>query len=143
MPYDAQKIADKLVRRVASSTQDYRDGVMRVTTAPGVKAVQKKDKLRSNFLQALESGKWERNTSAVTLDEWQQAAASKGAERLATGVEGARDKILTFFEEFLPYVENVKKSLDQMPDATPEQRRQKMIANVEQLSKFRRTRRRR
>lgn len=143
MARDPSKIAEKQIRRAQEASGDYVDGVNAVAEAPGLKAVRKKDKMKSNFIKSLDDGKWENNTKAVTLEEWKSKAARKGGERYAPGVEAARDDIMAFHAEFQPFIASVKAELDNMPDATPEQRKTKMIANFERMSKFRRTRRRR
>lgn len=143
MPKSPADIAAKQVRRAQEASQDYIAGVQAVTEAPGVKAVRKKDKLRANFLASVDNGKWEANTSAVTREEWQDKTVRKGGERYARGVEESKEAIMAFHEEFQPFVQQVKRELDAMPDATPEQRKAKMVANFDKMSKFKRTRRRR
>lgn len=143
MPKTAQQITDKQVRRAQEAADDYLQGAEGVTEAPGVKAVRKKDKLRANFNAAVDSGKWEENTKAVSNDEWKRSVREKGAPRYASGVEAARPDILAFHEEFQAFLNNVKKEIDAMPDTTPEQRIAKMVANARAISKFKRTRRRR
>ena len=143
MSRDPRKVAEKQIRRAQEASQDYVDGIKGVTEAPGLKAVKKKDKMKANFLKSLDDGKYERNTAAVSLQDWQAAAETKGAPRYSSGVEAARNDIIAFQEEFQPFVDGVKRELDAMPDATPEQRKAKMLANFEKMSKFRRTKRRR
>lgn len=143
MPKNAADIAAKQVRRAQEASQDYIAGVQAVTESPGARAVKKKDKLRANFLASVDNGKWENNTSAVTREEWQEATVSKGGSRYASGVEAAKSKIEAFHNEFQPFVQQVKRELDSMPDATPEQREAKMLANVRKMRAFKRTRRRR
>lgn len=141
MARDAAKVTAKQIRNAQNGAQSYVEGVQDVKDAPGKKAARKKDKYKANVNAAVD--KWAENVEAVSLDEWQRAASGKGAERFAPGIEAARDKISAFHAEFQPFVAQVKAELDAMPDATPEQRKQKMLANVEKMSKFKRSRRRR
>lgn len=143
MPKSAQEIANKQVRRAQEASADYVSGVESVTESPGARAVKKKDKLRNNVIAAIDSGKWEANTAAVSLEEWKSKTKSKGGERYARGVEESREAIIAFHEEFQPFVQRVKAELDQMPDATKEQRKAKMVANFDKMSQFKRSRRRR
>ena len=143
MAKSAADIAAKQVRRAQEASQDYIAGVQGVNEAPGTRAVKKKDKLRANFIAAIDNGKWEANTAAVGKEEWIEATVSKGGARYASGVEAAKGKIEAFHAEFQPFVQQVKRELDNMPDATPEQREAKMLANVRKMRAFKRTRRRR
>ncbi len=137
---DPIKVTEKQIRNAANGAPAYVESIRDVKEAPGAKAVRKADKYKQNTLAAVD--KWKENTGAVSLQEWQEAAATKGGERFAPGIEAARSKILAFQQQFQPFVDGVKKELDAMPDATPDQREQKMLANVRKMRTFKRTRRR-
>lgn len=137
------KIAQKQIRNAQNATQDYVDGIDGVDSAPGQAAVKKKDKLRNNFNAAIDSGKWANNTAAVSLDEWKKAAKEKGGERFGPGVAKAADDIIAFHEDFGPKRDRLQAEIDAMPDATPEQREQKMLANKRGMAKLKRGPRRR
>lgn len=143
MPKSPQEIAAKQIRRAQEASQDYVAGVQGVTEAPGAKAVRKKEKLRANFNASLDNGKWEQNTAAVTKEEWINSTVEKGGQRYASGVEASRGKIEAFQADLQQYLSATKAEIDNMPDATPEQRDAKMLANVRRMRKFKRTRRRR
>lgn len=137
---DPVKVTEKQIRNAANGATAYSDGVRDVKEAPGAKAARKKDKYKANVMASVD--KWAENVGAVSLQEWAEATTGKGAERFASGVEAARPKILAFQQQFQPFVDGVKKELDAMPDATPDQREQKMLANVRKMRQFKRTRRR-
>lgn len=140
MARDARKVTEKQIRNAQNGSQNYLDGVESVDMAPGQKAIKKKAKYLANVQASVD--KWERNTGAVTLEEWKKMAREKGGARFSSGVEAARDKILAFHEEFQPFVAGIKAKLDTMDDTTPEQRERKMVENVREMRKFKRTRRR-
>lgn len=137
----AADIARKQVRNAQQSSEEYVKGVNATTVAPGAAAVAKKTKLVNGFLAAINSGKWEENTAAVTLDEWKRRTASVGGRNYSQGVADSQDKVEAFWDEFLPFVESVRASVNSMPDDTEAQRDAKMLANANELRKFRRTRR--
>lgn len=139
----AADIAAKQVRRAQEASQDYITGVQNVTEAPGAKAVRKKDKLRANFNAAVDSGKWEQNTAAVSKDQWVAATVEKGGQRFASGVAAAQSNIEAFHNDLQQYLSQTQAQIDSMPDATPEQRKAKMNANFDRMSKFKRVKRRR
>lgn len=138
-----REIAEKQVRRSQAATEDYIRGVRAVTEAPTQKAKAKKDKLKQNFIAAVDSGKWEAGLDGTTLDDWQKATESKGGARYGSGVAESQEKIIAFHEEFQPFVEAVKKKIADMPDTTQEQRLQRMMENARSIAKFHRSRRRR
>lgn len=140
---DPAKIAAKQVRRAQEASADYIEGVQSVTEAPGVKAARKKDKLKANFNAAVDSGKWEENVKSVSREDWIATTTNKGGARYAAGVEEARAKIQAFQEDLQQYLQSTKADIDNMPDATPEQRDAKMLANVRRMRKFKRRNRRR
>ena len=140
---DAAKEVDKAIRNASANLQQYKDSVNAVTVAPGVQAAKKVDKMRANTLAAIDSGKWAENTAAVGLQDWQARTAGKGADRLIAGMEDSRDKTVDFRQQLIDYQNTVVAKLDAMPDTTPEQREQKMLANVREMRKFKRSARRR
>ncbi len=143
MAYDPSKAAAKQVRRAQEASGDYVDGVRGVKVSPMQKAKAKKDKLKANFNASVDSGKWEAGLDGWSLEAWADVTAKKGGERYSSGVEAAREDIAAFHAEFAQHVERVKAIIDAMPDTTPEQRIQKMVANAREMGKYTRKARRR
>jgi hypothetical protein len=137
---DPNKVTDKQIANVRNNVQSYIDSINDVKESPGKKAARKKEKYRANVLASVD--KWAANVADQDLGDWQAITTKKGGERIASGMEEARPKILAFQQQFQPFIAGVKKELDEMPDATPEQREQKMLANVRKMRAFKRTRRR-
>jgi len=94
--------------------------------------------MKQRIIQAIDSGKWERALSKVTLEEWKDAFINKGLTRIGTGAEQGRRKMEDFMAQLIPYVENLKAQVNRMPDTTLDQRIQKMIAWVQGMAKFQR-----
>ena len=140
---DAAKEVDKQIQRVSASVQEYRDAVNEVAESPGKAAVRKKDKFRINLLAAIDSGKWEEATGNIDLEDWKKRTSGKGADRLVAGLEDSRDKSVDFRQQLIAYQEQVSAKIDAMPDTTPEQREARLLANMREMRKFKRSRRRR
>lgn len=140
---DAAKEVDKQISRVSAAVDEYRESVNNVQESPGKAAVRKKDKFRANLMQAIDSGKWEENTANMDFDDWKRRTAGKGGDRLVSGLEDAREKTVKFREELIAYQNTVQAKLDAMPDTTPEQRDAKVLANIREMRKFKRSHRRR
>ena len=130
----AAQITAKQIAAVSAATQAYRDGVTRVSVAPGQAAAAAQDKYLLGVQQ--NAAKWARNVAGVSLQDWQNAAIQKGAARLGTGITAAQSKITAFWNRFLPFVAQVQGNVRQMPSTTFDQRVARMVANATQLHSF-------
>lgn len=130
----ADQIADKQIRNVSGAVQAYKDGIARVTVAPGQLAAAKKDK----WLQAIQdsANKWATNVAKVSLQQWATAASTTGAQRLGQGITAARPKLVAFWQRFLPYLAQTQQQISAMPSDTFEQRMARMDANARSLHNF-------
>ena len=126
----------KWLSRLSGATQEIRDGVNRVTTAPGQLAAAKKQKWLSAVTQSAD--KWAHNVSLVTLEQWKNSMLNYGVDRVASGAQAKQDKVGAFMTQFLPFLNNGLQRIKSMPDTTPEQRIQRMIAMVNYTSTFKR-----
>ena len=66
-----------------------KNGVNAVTVAPGQAAAAAQDRMLAGVTQAVQSGKWARNVSKVSLQDWQNAMINKGIPRIAQGTQVA------------------------------------------------------
>src|SRR5712692_2435363 len=94
---------------LSGARQKYIDGVNSVTTAPGAAAAAQVAVWAANT-QASQQ-KFARNVSAVSLGTWQQAAANKGADRLASGAAAGAAKMGAFLQKFIPFIMQARASL--------------------------------
>lgn len=130
------EFADKQATRLKGAVEDIRKGVDRVKDSPTAKAAAKKDKYLSGISDAVSSGKWQRGLMAVNLTDWQESMKEKGLNRIASGIDGARPKVMAFAEKLNAFQDNLKKDIDKMPDNTREDRINKMTAWVRGMAKF-------
>lgn len=136
----AEEFADKHGRRLKQSTEDIRRGVERVTEAPTLKALAKKDKMRQNFLAAMDNGKLERGLKRVSLEEWKSKMVDKGIGRIPQGIDGAREKVISFASELLPHIDRGVAKVSGMADVTLEDSINRMSEFVRHMASFKRTR---
>jgi len=130
MGLSAAEAAEKWQRRASQASGDYASGINRVTEAPGAKAARKKDKWRAGLERAAQEGTWEKRVAAVSLDDWKEAAITKGAQRFSGGVQAAQGKMERFLGDFLPAQESVTRRIMEMPDNTPEERMQRALEQM-------------
>lgn len=103
------QIAQKWATNLAGATETIKAGIQAVSVAPGQAAARQ----AQAYIQGVQAAqqKWQRNVSAVSLTEWQQATIDKGVNRIATGAQAAQPKMQSFLVKLLPYQQNLKGSL--------------------------------
>jgi len=135
-----EQFQDKHARRLKGSIEDMRQGIERVTESPTIKAAAKKDKMKQNLVASIDSGKWEAGLKRVTLEEWKGKMIDKGLNRVAAGIDGAKDKVIAFAGEFLPHLDKIQEELKRMPDLTLEDSITRMTHQVRRAAEFKRSR---
>ena len=133
---NVEQFTKKWGDRLTGATEQITNGVNNVSTAPGVMAAKKQEKMRAGINRALDSGKWAKNVAAVPLADWKNAILTKGLQRLSSGVEGAKPKVAAFAGKLLPYLDGLQKTVGAMPDLTLQDNINRMVKHVTEMSKF-------
>lgn len=115
---DAQTVTDRWVSGATGAAQRYKDGVTNTQKDPTALAVQQVQKLQANFVQAITSGRWQRNLQAVGKAGWQAAVEAKGAANFSTGVQAARQKYMEKIAPVLAYEATLQQRVQAMPKTT-------------------------
>ena len=115
-----EQAADLQAERLKSSLPRIREGVEGVSTAPGVLAAQKQDKMLANLTESITNGTWARNVAAVSLEDWKTAMIEKGINRIASGIDAARAKQVAFYTHLFAYQDGLQKKVHAMRDLTLE-----------------------
>jgi len=131
--------AEKWGRKLKASTEDIRRGVERVSEAPGIKAAQKVEKMKANFLKSIEDGTWASRVASVSVQEWKDKTLKKGIGRISQGVDEAGGKMQDFASEFFPHLEEGQRIVDAMPDITLEDSIARATAMMRHNAKFKRS----
>lgn len=131
----AQVAAQRWVQGLSGATAKIQQGIEAVTQAPGAKAAAQQA-LYLSQIQA-NAAKWARNTAAVSLQSWKDAAISKGIPRIALGAQQAQPKMEAVMTKLLPFISNAKSSLDaQNPRGNLQQNIQRMVAWANTMATF-------
>lgn len=133
-----EEFAEKHARRLKAAIPDMQAGIERVAEAPTLKAASKQEKMLANVSAAVQSGKWAAGLKRVSLDDWKKAFKEKGLQRVSAGIDGARDKVISFASQLLPYQQNLKNEVDRLPDLTLEDSINRAITWIRGMSKFQR-----
>ena len=133
-----QQAREKHARNLKASTQQIQEQVMKVTTAPGVQAAKKADKMLTNLTLAVNSGRWGRRVSSVSLNDWQDAMVKKGIPRISQGIDASAAKVEGFFSEFFPHLDKVQAEIANMPDLTLDDNINRVIHVIRRNAEFKR-----
>ena len=133
-----QEATAKHARNLKNSIQDITTGVNRVSVAPGAQAAAKSEKMLQNLTKSVQSGKWGRRVAAVPLAEWQNAMNTKGVQRVASGIDAAKEKVESFYAELFPYQAGLESKIKALPDLTLEDSLNRMTTWVRGMAGFQR-----
>ncbi len=123
-----QEAADKWAKRTAGATQEYIEGVNRVTEAPGKAAGRAEAKMLAKTTESIQNGTWRRRVEAVDVNDWKTAATQKGAGRIQAGVTGAVAKHAIFMDKLLQATDQGRAKIANMPSITLQDNIARMVA---------------
>lgn len=136
MAKDIAATVDKWKRNMLSSVPTIKAGVMAVTESPTEKAARSADLYVQKVQEAVATGRFQQGLRSVSLADWQQATAEKGTQRISQGVTAAVPKVNAFMQQLLPFTENVKRTIANMPKGTPEQADARVMAAIQMMRQF-------
>ena len=131
---NAQEYADKWGRRLKASTQDIQRGVDKVTEAPGAKAAASQQLMLQKITEAIQSGKWARRVSSVSLEDWKRLMKDKGIGRISAGVDAAMPKQVQTAERLLAAVDSAVNKTNQIPRGSLEDNINRMTTFVRAMA---------
>lgn len=131
----AQQYADKWGRRLKGATQDIRDGIDRVTEAPGKRAAAASDRMRTNLLASIDDGTWASQVAKVSVEDWKSAAKEKGIGRIAQGVDSALPSQALMAEKLLAAVDATVAEVNRTPRGGLEENIQRMTTFARGMAK--------
>lgn len=130
-----EEYAAKHAQRLKASTEDIRRGIARVQVAPGQRAVAQQDKLVSRFQESVASGRWAAATRAVSLSDWQTAAAEKGIGRIAAGIDAALPRQAQMAQRLLAATDAAASKVAALPSTTLEDNINRMSTFAREMAK--------
>lgn len=135
----ATEFQEKHARRLKASVEDVRKGIDRVTENPCDKAAAKQDKMLANLTRAVNEGKYAAGLKRVSLEEWKRKAKDIGVNRIAAGIDGAKEKVIAFAEVLLPHIDRGQEKIKAMPDVTLDDNINRMTAFIRHMSELKRS----
>lgn len=122
-----EEYQEKLARNLKASTTDMVRGVERVAQAPSAAAIAQKDVMVNNYNESVRDGKWEKNLSKVTKEDWQKSMKEKGIPRIAAGIDAAKAKTIESATVLLKNVDTVQAEVKRMPKGTMQNSADRML----------------
>jgi len=119
--------ATKQINRLSAATEDIRQGVERVTEAPGVKAAAQQQKMKTKLIAKIDDGTWAKRVASVPLEEWKRMMIDKGVANIPTGISAAKDKLVKFASQQLAYQDRIDRELKGKPSITLEDNINRMV----------------
>jgi len=130
---------EKHSRRLKAAVEDVRRGIDRVTESPTAKAAAKQDKMLTNLTASINSGKWAAGLKRVSLDEWKKKTRDVGVNRIAAGIDAAKDKVIAFADDLLPHIDRGKEKIKGMSDVTLDDNINRMTTFIRHMSEMKRS----
>lgn len=135
----AEEFQEKHARRLKGAVEDIRKGVERVTKNPCELAAAKSEKMLARLTESVTNGKWAANLRAVSLDDWKTKMSEKGIPRISGGIDGAKDKVISFAKDLLPHVDAGVDKVAKMPDLTIEDSINRAGTFIRHMANFKRS----
>ena len=107
MPKVRKGAFERWVKRASIATEDYRAGVQEPRRAWKEATLAAKEAWRQGVQQAISQGRWERQVSATRNEDWEQKAATLGADRYAPGVQAAQEVYAARVSPYLQAIERL------------------------------------
>lgn len=118
-----QNVAAKWSQNLGSAGQAYSDGVKAVSVSPGQSALANAQAYLNGVMQSFNNGTYQKGLQSFSLQDWQNAAINKGAQRLSSGASTAKSKMQSFFSAYIPQLQSIQSQVDGMPNDTYEARK--------------------
>lgn len=131
--------AQKWQTNFSGSGQAIKAGVQAVQVAPGQAAAAAGSKWQAKLADPATLAKYQANVSKVSLADWQNAMLTTGLSRIASGAAKGSAKYSAFASKFYPFLANVKSTISKMPSTTLQDNINRMVAQVEAVSKYKNT----
>jgi hypothetical protein len=117
MAKDLASVVQKWTGSAGTAQAAYVTGVETTTKDPVAAAVRAQPQLVQNFTQAVTSGRWARNLTAVGKSGWQAASVAK-AGNYSTGIQAGAPKYEAAMTTWLPIINQAAATVNQMPSGS-------------------------
>jgi len=133
---DPARMTAKYLARTSAATQDYVDGMNAPRRDPKAAAVAARGKYKQRMQESLNNDSWAKGVQSYDYAEAVRIATADGGSAYAAGIQKRADKIARSHQRLAPRLGGISQAIQSMPQDSPEQREQRMIANVRAMRRL-------
>ena len=112
---------------------NYRQGIASPKKDPIEAGIAAEDKYANAMRKVIEERRRAEALKFTNIDEWYAYASNLGAPRLVEGVSKREKEVADFLAGWVPLLQEHLQKIDAMPQATDQDREQRMLANLRGL----------
>ena len=131
-----EEYAEKQARNLKNSLPDIRQGIERVSQAPGQAAARAQNRMKDNLNRAIDDGRWAQKVAGVTLEEWKNKALNKGVDRIGPCIDAAYNSQVQMAGRLLSAVDQAASAARSMPKGTMQDSIARMTKFVTDMHNF-------
>jgi hypothetical protein len=133
-----QQIGEKWASKMATSSEAYKLGIGAVQESPMAKAAASSELYLKGVQEAVSSGKWQSGLNRVSLQQWKESCLTKGVQRIASGAMAAKNRVIDFQSQWLPFLQANVQRVRSMPKGGLENGIARAVEMIRLNSQFRR-----
>ncbi len=133
LPSPADVVTKQLNTLQAVGQTNYVKGVQKPNKDPIAAGVAAEAKWANQMQQAILNQTRAKHLQLVSPQEWETNAETIGAPNLVPGVMKRQSKVTSFWNAWLPILQNILQTIDQMPTGTASERNAKANAMADAL----------
>lgn len=133
---DPTNLVEKQIKNTENAKSAYIAGIKNPDRDPKQAALAAKEKMIDKWNKSIESGNWENGVANYDVQEAQRVAEKVGADNLVRGVRERRTKLAKFWNGMAPLIQSHKDKIQSLPQDTEEQRKERMLQNLEGMKKL-------
>lgn len=111
----AADIVEKQISNVGSSVERYKRGIEQCPVNPMQRAAEAIPRYLQGVQEAVSSGYLAKRLNETPVADWKSNSIGKGANRLLSGIQAAKPKMLKFWQAFVPHLQEGQRMLEGMP----------------------------
>src|SRR5882672_10132248 len=112
---DLNQTVQRWQQSAGTAQTRFTEGVQATTKDPTQLAIAAQAKLLQGFNEAVQSGRWQRNLSAVGAAGWKSATLAK-ANNYSTGIAAGAGKFQSAMQTWLPIINSASAQVQSMPN---------------------------
>jgi hypothetical protein len=128
-----QQFAEKLARNLANSTQYIKDGVNAVKDSPMAAAKAQVQRWQAAMSSTETANKWQAGLDNVELSYWKSRMNMAADQRIASGINAAKDRIAVFGDALMKHIDSIKPGLNNITSTGLQRSKDRALYWIDQM----------